>query len=129
MRGTIPTVDTVTRRGAIAKALGWTSRRTAGSTAGRLSSGSPIPMKTTLLMRRPGSSSSRMRQTWSTISAVVRLRPKPRAPVAQKLHASGQPCWVEMHSVVRPSSGISTDSMRTPSRASSTALTVPSAER
>jgi hypothetical protein len=127
--GTTPTVDTVTRRGAMAKAFGCSSTRTASITAGRFSSGSPMPMNTTFVRRRPGSSSSRMRHTWSTISPARRLRAKPSAPVAQKLHASGQPTWVETHSVVRSSSGISTASTSAPSRARSAALSVPSRER
>jgi hypothetical protein len=70
-----------------------------------------------------------MRHTWSTISAVLRFRVKPMEPVAQKLHAIGHPTWVDTQSVVRSSSGISTDSMRAPSRARSSPLTVPSAAR
>ena len=45
------------------------------------------------------------------ISAAVRLRLKPWAPVAQKEQSSAQPIWLEMHSVPRPGSGMNTVSM------------------
>ena len=128
MRGTTPAVETVTRRGAIAKPFGCKSVFTASTTFARLSSGSPMPMNTMLVMRRLSGSSAAMRTTCSTISATVRFRTSPILPVAQNEHASGQPTWVETHSVVRLSSGISTASSTAPSFATSAALIVPSIE-
>ena len=129
-RGTTPAVETVTRRGASANAFGMRSGAAiASSTAGRLSSGSPMPMKTTLVIRRSGG--ERLAHAADLVDDLggERLRVKPSAPVAQNEQASGQPTWVETQSVVRSSSGISTDSTRAPSRARSTPFRVPSAER
>jgi hypothetical protein len=69
------------------------------TTASRFSIGSPIPMKTawfTASMRRKCSA-------WSRISHGVRFRPKRMAPVAQKVHVSGQPDCDERQSERRPS--------------------------
>ena len=49
--------------------------------------------------------------TWPTISAALRLRLKPWAPVEQKLQSSAQPTWLEMHSVPRSGSGMNTISI------------------
>jgi hypothetical protein len=48
-------------------------------------------------------SARRKWSAWSRISDVVRFRPKRIAPVAQKVHVSGQPDWLERHSDRRPS--------------------------
>ena len=95
MPGTHPTVDTPVRR-CVTPMSG--SRRHAPSTASRFIIGSPIPMKTawfTAPMRRKCSA-------WSRISPAVRLRPKRIAPVAQKVHVSGQPDCELRHTDRRP---------------------------
>ena len=58
-----------------------------------------MPMNTTLLTRVPLSALART--TWSTISAVDRLRVRPCWPVAQNGQAMPQPAWLDRHSVVR----------------------------
>ena len=69
----------------------------ARGTLGTLSSGSPIPIDTTLVTRVPKCSSSET--TWSTISCGARLRAKPPLPVAQNVHRIGQPTCEETHAV------------------------------
>ncbi len=67
-----------------------------------LSSGSPMPMNTTLVRRRPSTARRRcQKRTWSTISAVSRSRVKPSSPVAQNGQPTAQPAWLEMHTVAR----------------------------
>src|SRR5690606_20716525 len=68
-------------------------------------------------------------QTWPMISAVVRLRLKPWAPVAQNAQSRAQPTCEEMHSVPRAGSGMNTASTAWPAAAENSHLTVPSAER
>ena len=51
--GTSPAVETVIRRGAMAKALGCVKRLMAFTTRGRFRRGSPIPMNTMFVMRSP----------------------------------------------------------------------------
>ncbi len=58
-----------------------------------------MPMNTTLVTRPPAARLART--TWSTISAVDRLRVRPCCPVAQNGHAIPQPAWLDRHSVVR----------------------------
>src|SRR5262249_16310949 len=66
-------------------------------------SGSPIPMKTTLASRAPASAAAAAARTaWSTISAGVRSRPAPMAPVAQKRQPRAQPARLDTHTVRRP---------------------------
>ena len=74
-------------------------RRQAASTLSRFISGSPMPMNTTWLT----SSLRRKCSAWSRISEVVRLRPNFIVPVAQKVHVSGQPDWLERQIERRPS--------------------------
>jgi hypothetical protein len=87
---------------------GSTMRRTAPNTARGFASGSPIPMKTTLLRRvgpparSPSRAAAAARRTCSTISAVDRLRVSPCCPVAQNGQAMPQPACEDTHSVVRP---------------------------
>ncbi len=62
-----------------------------------------MPMNT-MWDRRPSPRSAAMRAqltTWSTISAVVRLRVRPPWPVAQKGQAMPQPACEETHAVTR----------------------------
>ena len=85
----------------------------ASITGSKLSSGSPMPMKTILVMPRVSPRRARYRatrQAWPTISARLRLPPKPCLPVAQKLQSKAQPAWEEMHSVRRDASSASADS-------------------
>jgi hypothetical protein len=85
-------------------------------------SGSPMPMKTMLLTKRPpslgtkapsggvrpGQSPSRSRATtsWAAISAPERLRTRRCVPVWQKLQVSVQPTWLETQRVPRSTSGM-----------------------
>ena len=89
-----------------------------------------MPMKTTLVRRAPWASASRAASTaWSAISAAVRSRPGPIAPVAQKWQPSAQPAWLETQTVRRPAAwAISTASTTAPSAARSPHFTVPSRE-
>jgi hypothetical protein len=65
----------------------------------------------------------------SRISPAVRFRPSPIVPVAQKVHASGQPDCDDTHTVRRFLCRIATASTGNPSRVSKRILTVPSRER
>ena len=74
-------------------------RSQAARTLSRFMSGSPMPMNTawfTASLRRKCSA-------WSRISEAVRLRPKRIVPVAQNVHVSGQPDWLDTHNDRRPS--------------------------
>jgi hypothetical protein len=74
-------------------------RSHAASTLSRFMSGSPIPMNTawfTASLRRKWSA-------WSRISEAVRFLPNFIEPVAQKVHVSGQPDWLDRQSERRPS--------------------------
>ena len=106
--------------------------RAAGNTWVTLSSGSPMPMKTTLviLRLRLGSASSALVAThiWEMISQFSRLRLKPCLPVAQKLQSSAQPTCEEMHRVPRSFSGMKTVSTKLCRSTSSSHLMVPSAD-
>ena len=123
MRGTTPAVLIVTRRLEIPNARSSMNTSAASIAASKLSSGSPMPMKTMLVI--PGASapgSRAARHACPTISARVRLPSKPCLPVAQKLQSRAQPTWDEMHSVLRlgaapesgRTSGISTVSTALP---------------
>ena len=74
-----------------------------------------MPISTTFVTARAPSlaapSSELASQTWPTISAVVRLRLNPWAPVEQNEQSIAQPTWLEMHSVPRPGSGMNTISI------------------
>jgi hypothetical protein len=114
MPGTCPTVQTVSLSWANASPPGSVSTRSAGSRPSRLSSGSPMPWKTTASARLPDKVASAT--TWPTISAAVRLRSSPMAPVSQKVHARAQPTCVETQSDLRPRPiGSETLSMTRPS--------------
>ncbi len=128
MPGTQPTVEMAMRRAEMPMPSGWLIVPQASSTASRFCIGSPMPMKTTLVSRAPCDSDSRpARTTWSTISDAVRLRPGPIAPVAQNLHPSAQPTWLDTHTVRRPSAcAIRTASTTAPSTARRPHFTVPS---
>ena len=119
----MPTVETVRWRADSPRSS--CSRSTAPHTAASLASGSPIPMNTTLLTRRPPSRARRAaRTTCSTISPVVRWRVKPACPVAQNPQPIAQPAWLETHTVARSGYSISTVSMRAPPSSSQRNLTV-----
>ena len=98
----------------------------AASTAGQLSSGSPMPMKTTLVGLSAGFRST-ISRTCPAISNGVRFRRNPIRPVAQKAHPRAQPAWDEMHRVRRPPEGMSTDSIASPSVSRHRYFRVPSA--
>ena len=122
MPGIQPTVDTVVWR----EAMPTSGRRSAASrTAPTFISGSPIPMKITLL----SGSLRRKCRAWSRISDAVRLRPNFIRPVAQNVHVSGQPDWLDTQSERRPSrKRISTASTGRRSWVWKSAFSVPSAE-
>ena len=97
--GTIPTVLTVILRSGTAKPAGSRSTAMARSTSSRLSSGSPIPMKTTFVGRAPRCRAATA--YCATISAAVRLRWSPRRPVSQKTHPRAHPACDETQTVHR----------------------------
>ena len=97
------------------------------STDGQLSSGSPMPMNTTLVGRSAGSRRT-ISRTWPAISNGERLRRKPIRPVAQNEHRSAQPPWLEMQRVRRVPDGMRTDSIASPSARRQRNLRVPSEE-
>ena len=92
----------------------------ASRTASKLYSGSPMPIITMLVTRRPAGSAflsgaaaacqsprrSRASSTWPTISPAVRLRTSRWVPVWQNEQVSVQPTWLDTHRVPRPSSGM-----------------------
>ena len=108
----MPQVETVILRVPSAKRSGSASASMALTRFSRLSSGSPMPMKTTFVMRP---SRRDISTAWSSISPTVRFRVKPSAPVAQKAQPIAQPTWVERQTVWRLSSRIETASTRAPS--------------
>ena len=65
-------------------------------------------------------------RTWSTISAVSRLRIRFNLPVAQKLHVRLHPIWLLMQAVNRVGVGIKTPSTTCPSQVLKAHFTVPS---
>ena len=83
-----------------------------------------MPMNTTWLGRSP--ITSRTLSTWSTISCTASERCRPPLPVAQKLQAIGQPTWLLTQTVRRPSAGMPTVSMLSPSWVLSSNLVVAS---
>mmetsp|Transcript_24702 Transcript_24702/g.53909 ORF Transcript_24702/g.53909 Transcript_24702/m.53909 type:complete len:317 (+) Transcript_24702:533-1483(+) len=127
-----PTVEMVRKRAPIP--ICWFRSWQDLMTLGRFSSGSPMPMNTTLLTRLPNSSCTVI--TWSMISCGIRLRANPPLPVAQKVQRMGQPTCDDTHTVSRlrpsPSSslltGMPTHSTMRPSYSCSRNLCVPSGE-
>ena len=113
--------------GADAEPLGWLRMLRAVSTAGQLSSGSPMPMKTMLVGRSSGVAST-ISRTCPAISNGVRLRRKPMRPVAQKAQRRAHPACDEMQSVRREPLGMSTDSIASPSARRQRYFRVPSAD-
>jgi hypothetical protein len=114
-----PAVHTVIALASMAIALGSHSTPIASSTRSTFESGSPIPWNTTPCTRCP-MEASRLRRTIRTcsmISQVSRLRRSPSLPVAQNAHARAHPTCELTHAENRParSSGMRTDSMRSPS--------------
>ena len=130
--GTIPEVETVTRRAERSRPS-WSIRvLVAGITASGLCSGSPIPMKTTFERGgvRDSGSPSIVRLAWITwpmISAVLRSPRRPIFPVKQKAQRIAQPIWLEMQRVERSLPGITTDSTIAPSSVLKSSFFVPSA--
>ena len=89
-----------------------------------------MPIITTLDTRSPCSRSiAASTVTCSAISPAARLRPRPMLPVAQKVHASGQPDCDETQTVRRLRWLIATASTGKPSRLVKRSLMVPSADR
>jgi hypothetical protein len=78
------------------------NRSVAAQTASRFAIGSPMPMNTMLLTRRPTARARcAARTTCSTISPTVRCRVKPACPVAQNPHPIAHPAWLLTHTVAR----------------------------
>ena len=117
MRGVMPEVETVMRRGESAKPCGSSKMRVALITLARFSSGSPWPIMT--MLSRPPSCRSRFslatNSTCPTISPAVRLRSRPSRAVMQNLQSPGHPTWLEIQMVSRSPSGMSTVSTVRPS--------------
>src|SRR6185437_1761857 len=134
--GTSPEVESVTRRRERSKPKSSRKISSAGTTLRKLASGSPMPMRTTLLTMRSRAeswakepASSRLAsQTCPTISAVVRLRLKPCCAVEQNEQSSAQPTCEEMQRVPRSGSGMKTISNACEASARNTHLRVPSAD-
>ena len=123
----MPTVDTVMWRAPMPKPSGALRIVSAVSTAGQLSRGSPMPMKTTLVGAAAGSRRT-ISRTWPAISKAERLRRNPMRPVAQKVQPSAQPAWEEMQRVRRDPLGIRTLSIASPSARRQRYFRVPSAD-
>src|SRR3954454_23478812 len=89
-----------------------------------------MPMKTTLERREgppaswPDAEYRAAATTWSTISAVERLRVKPAWPVAQNGQAMPHPACDETHAVVRSGERMRTDSTSAPSNSRQTVFRV-----
>ncbi len=96
----------------------------AGSSASRFASGSPIPMTTTLVMRSSAARRRSSRSTCSRISPVDRLRFTPLSPLAQKTHPIAQPTCVLTQTVRRCVSRMSTHSTCSPSASSLSSFSV-----
>mmetsp|Transcript_9903 Transcript_9903/g.24683 ORF Transcript_9903/g.24683 Transcript_9903/m.24683 type:complete len:305 (+) Transcript_9903:109-1023(+) len=133
------TVEMVIRRGASRKALPSAMIVAALTTAGMLSAGSPMPIKTQLSIGWRVTSCCSGKRRWillaqyicAKISAVVRLLSLPIRPVEQKVHPCLQPTWDDTQSVDLPlsSHGIMTVSTSRPSDTScSNSFVVPSGE-
>ena len=120
MRGAKPTVLTVRRRALMPMPAGSVSAPIALTSRGKLASGSPMPMKTTLETAPCAPAWS----TCATISAAVRLRATPSNPDAQNAHAIPHPIWLETHTVWRSPSRMETASTSSPSCARNSSLAV-----
>ena len=94
------------------------------TTLSKLSSGSPMPIKTKLAIFSPVSSSAAY--TSSSISDGVRFRTQPARVEAQKLQPIRHPTWVEMHKLFPYLYRMTTASTQLPSESSSRYFTVPS---
>ena len=98
------------------------------SSVRKLSSGSPMPMKTALSGQRPVAAWSSLPavRIWAMSSSGVRLRTKPERPVRQKVHPTGQPTCVERQSVCALGMDMMTVSTDWPSSRPRRSLRVPS---
>ncbi len=130
--GTTPEVLSVSRRLDNPNARSSCIRSVALTTFLKLYNGSPIPIRTTLVIARrparPPPSSKCASQTCAIISAAVRLRLKPCRAVAQNEQSRIQPTWDETHSVPRSASGIKTVSTQLPPAILISHLRVPSTD-
>ena len=122
MFGTTPEVESVIRRLEMPIPSPSATISRASRTASKLYSGSPMPIITTLVTKRPpsvgtmapsggnwpGQSPRRSRATmiWPTISPAVRLRTSRCVPVWQNEQVRVQPTWLDTHRVARPLSGM-----------------------
>ena len=92
-----PQVDREMCRMPMFSPSGWLTRVRNFITVSKLSSGSPMPMRTMLETGSP--LSSWVNSTWAIISAGVRSRTLPARVEAQKAQPMRQPTWQEMHTV------------------------------
>ena len=124
-RAARPAVETVMRLGDHPSPHGLlVSRRIASDKASMLPKGSPIPIKTRLVIRSLGSRRSWAVSTCSMISNGFKLRFNPIVPVRQNPQSRVQPTCVDTQRVKRSSSGISTVSTVSPSLSVSTSFLV-----
>ena len=102
--GMMPTEETVMRLGLQPRPQSEVRMLQTARTASRLSMGSPMPMKTTLV----SCSNSGMEKSWLRMSPADSEPWKPCCPVTQKRQPILQPTWHEMQRVARSSSGMKT---------------------
>src|SRR6185437_5326381 len=130
--GTTPAVESVTRLDASPKPRSSRIRLIALTTLSKFSSGSPMPIITTLVMRRCWwvtlPSCFAACHTCPMISEAARLRLKPCVPVEQNVQLRPQPICEDTHSVPRVGSGMYTVSIALPPSMPSNHLWVPSLE-
>jgi len=100
---------------------------TALATLSKLSSGSPIPMKTKFVSSSPRT--SLRKSAWPVISDGVRFRWNPSSPLAQKAQVNLHPACVDRQTVRLFPDGMSTASTWNPSGSLKRNFCVPSAER
>ena len=131
MPGTQPTVEIAIAGPRCPGPSGELIAAQASSTASRFCSGSPMPMKTTLVRRAPcgvGLAARRARPGRRSRPA-VRSRPAPMRAGGAERQPSAQPAWLETQTVRRPAAwAIRTASTTAPSAARRPHLTVPSRE-
>ena len=98
MPGTTPQVESEIWRIPMFSPSGWFTSCRKRSTFTRLSSGSPMPMRTMLEMSFP--ESSWVKSTWSSISEGVKSLTLPAMVEAQNLQPIRQPTCEEMQTVL-----------------------------
>ena len=100
MPGTIPEVEIVIWRAPKFRIFLSFNARIEAKTLSSFNNGSPIPIKTILLMSAPFNFS--IIKNCPKISPRVKFLLKPFAPVSQKIQPKGQPAWLDIHAVLWP---------------------------